>query len=160
MVIKQILKRCLELCHNYNALLIVDEAHGLGVVGQQAKGLVFELNLQAEVFATVYTFGKAVGAHGAVVVGSQLLKQFLTNFARSFIYTTALPPYSVKHIWHQFECHWKEKQENLHQNIKTFKKELKHLGLSDFFISSNSAIQKLHYTRKFKGQRNCKPLKP
>ncbi len=80
-----------ELTEKYNANLIVDEAHALGVFGKDGEGLTQHLDLQNKVFARVYTFGKALGCHGAAVVGSVLLKQYLINFARSFIYTTALP---------------------------------------------------------------------
>ncbi len=71
--------------------LIVDEAHALGTIGGLGEGLVQSLGLQEACFARVYTFGKALGCHGATVVGCDLLKQYLVNFARSFIYTTALP---------------------------------------------------------------------
>jgi len=76
------------LCNNYGALLIVDEAHAFGVFG---KGLVHLAGLTSDVFAVVITFGKALGAHGAAVLGSQLLRNYLINFARPFIYSTAMP---------------------------------------------------------------------
>ncbi len=83
------------LCRRYNAALIVDEAHALGVFG---KGLVNQLNLQHDVFARVITFGKALGAHGAIVLGSIALRDYLINFARSFIYTTAAPLHQLATI--------------------------------------------------------------
>lgn len=86
------------LCRHFGAQLIVDEAHATGVVGPGGAGLVQELGLAGECFARVHTFGKAVGCHGATVVGSTLLRDYLTNFSRSFIYTTALPPASVRAI--------------------------------------------------------------
>jgi 8-amino-7-oxononanoate synthase len=86
------------LCRQYDAQLIVDEAHATGVVGGNGEGLVQALGLEKECFARVHTFGKAVGCHGAVVLGSVLLRDFLINFSRSFIYTTALPPASVRAI--------------------------------------------------------------
>jgi 8-amino-7-oxononanoate synthase len=76
------------LCKSYGALLIVDEAHAFGVFG---KGLVHRAGLTREVFATVITFGKAMAAHGAAVLGSHLLRNYLVNFARPFIYSTAMP---------------------------------------------------------------------
>ncbi|MCW3122148.1 MAG: 8-amino-7-oxononanoate synthase [Flavipsychrobacter sp.] len=84
-----------KLCEQHNAKLIVDEAHATGLFGEHGRGLVCALGLQDRVFARVHTFGKALGCHGAAVVGSALLKQYLINFARSFIYTTALPGHSV-----------------------------------------------------------------
>lgn len=76
------------LCKTYGALLIVDEAHAFGVFG---RGLVHFSNLTRNVFAVVITFGKALGAHGAAVLGSQALRSYLVNFARPFIYSTAMP---------------------------------------------------------------------
>lgn len=76
------------LCRKYEAHLIVDEAHAVGVLGPQGKGLVTE---NCHIFAQVVTFGKALGVHGAIVLGSQQLKEHLINSARSFIYSTALP---------------------------------------------------------------------
>jgi 8-amino-7-oxononanoate synthase len=84
-----------DLCEKYNANLIVDEAHATGIVGEKGEGLVQHLNLQKKCFARIHTFGKAVGCHGAIVLGSELLRDFLINFSRTFIYTTALPDASV-----------------------------------------------------------------
>jgi 8-amino-7-oxononanoate synthase len=86
------------LCRQYGAQMIVDEAHATGVIGGAGEGLVQELGLERECFARVHTFGKAVGCHGAAVLGSPMLRDYLINFSRSFIYTTALPPASVRAI--------------------------------------------------------------
>lgn len=83
------------LCDRYSAALLVDEAHASGVYGPNGEGRVVELGLQDRVLARVHTFGKGLGVHGAVVIGSALLRDYLINFARSFIYTTALPPHSL-----------------------------------------------------------------
>jgi 8-amino-7-oxononanoate synthase len=83
------------LCERLGAFLIVDEAHSTGVYGPQGSGVVRELGLEEKyknAFACrVHTFGKAMGCHGAVVCGSQVLIDYLVNYARSFIYTTAFP---------------------------------------------------------------------
>ena len=92
------LKEMSALCRRYNAHLIVDEAHATGIIGEKGEGLVQVLGLQNECFARVHTFGKALGCHGAVVMGSPLLRDYLINFSRSFIYTTALPPASAQAI--------------------------------------------------------------
>jgi 8-amino-7-oxononanoate synthase len=76
----------LQLAEQYGANLIVDEAHAVGLY---PAGLIPHLGIQDRVFARVVTFGKALGCHGAIVLGSDLLRQYLVNFARSFIYTTA-----------------------------------------------------------------------
>lgn len=87
-----------ELAERYNAQLVIDEAHATGVIGEKGEGLVQQLGLQDKVFARVHTFGKACGCHGAAVLGSAALRDYLVNFARSFIYSTALPPQEVAHI--------------------------------------------------------------
>ncbi|HVU53614.1 MAG TPA: 8-amino-7-oxononanoate synthase [Puia sp.] len=89
------LREMADLCRRYGAHLIVDEAHATGVVGERGEGLVQALGLEAACFARVHTFGKALGCHGAIVLGSHRLRDYLINFSRSFIYTTALPESSV-----------------------------------------------------------------
>lgn len=77
-----------RLCREYNASLIVDEAHAFGVWG---TGLVDMMGIHSAVFARVITFGKALGLHGAIVLGNYPLRDYLINYARPFIYSTALP---------------------------------------------------------------------
>jgi 8-amino-7-oxononanoate synthase len=89
------LKQIVQLCQVYHAHLIVDEAHATGITGPRGKGLVSALQLEDFCFARMHTFGKSVGAHGAVILGSSLLKDYLVNFSRSFIYTTALPAAAI-----------------------------------------------------------------
>lgn len=84
-----------NLCNQYHANLIVDEAHATGIFGNQGRGLVSLLNLENDIFARVVTFGKAIGAHGAIILGSHTLRKYLINFARSFIYTTAAPLHNI-----------------------------------------------------------------
>lgn len=133
------LNEIVELSEKYNAHLIIDEAHATGVFG---LGLVQQLNLQGRVYARVHTFGKAMGCHGAVIVGSKVLKQYLVNYARSFIYTTALPLHSLVCI----ECAYKllEKSndvvKDLNDKILYFKSRT---NKADNWIRSNSAIQSL-----------------
>lgn len=85
------LREISNLAKNYDAKLIVDEAHATGVYGPSGRGCIAELTLMKEVFAHVVTFGKAIGTHGAIVLGSEQLKQYLINFSSPCIYTTALP---------------------------------------------------------------------
>jgi 8-amino-7-oxononanoate synthase len=110
------------LCEQYGAHLIVDEAHATGVVGPYGAGLVQELNLQTKCFARIHTFGKAVGCHGAIVLGSERLRNYLVNFARSFIYSTALPEASVAAIQCAYELFPQMHAERAHlqQLISTF----------------------------------------
>lgn len=88
----------LHLAQQYDAHLIVDEAHSIGVFGNQGEGLCQELGIEDRVFARIYTFGKAPACHGAAIVGSEALKKLLINFSRAFIYTTALPPHAIRTI--------------------------------------------------------------
>ncbi|ULQ54266.1 aminotransferase class I/II-fold pyridoxal phosphate-dependent enzyme [Flavihumibacter fluvii] len=79
------------ICDRHHAHLIVDEAHGLGVIGDRGEGLAQSLGLHRSCFARIYTYGKAAGAHGAAIAGTSLLRNYLVNFSRPFIYTTAAP---------------------------------------------------------------------
>ena len=117
----------------YNANLIIDEAHAIGVFGQ---GLVSE-----SIFARIVTFGKALGCHGAAILGSPLLRDFLINFSRAFIYTTALSSHSLATIKMAYtELGETKKAERLKQNIEYFKTEIQRLNLNTNFIESDSAI--------------------
>jgi len=89
------LKELVSLSKQHGFHLIVDEAHATGLYGEKGEGKVFEMGLQQDVFARLHTFGKAIGLHGAIVLGSNELRDYLINFARSFIYSTALPPQSL-----------------------------------------------------------------
>ena len=86
------LSKIADLCEKYGAILIVDEAHSTGIYGENGEGLVCQYGLENRVYACLHTFGKALGFHGAAIVGSVVLRQYLINYSRSFIYTTALPP--------------------------------------------------------------------
>jgi 8-amino-7-oxononanoate synthase len=92
------LSELIEIATEYAAHLVIDEAHASGVIGAQGEGLVQHLGLQDKIFARIHTFGKALGCHGAVVLGSSTLRHYLINFARSLIYTTALPEHSIELI--------------------------------------------------------------
>lgn len=83
------------LAKQFNAVLIVDEAHALGVFGVNGLGLCEALNCESQVPIRIITYGKAMGAHGAAVLCTPLVKEYLINFAHAFIYTTALAPHSV-----------------------------------------------------------------
>jgi 8-amino-7-oxononanoate synthase len=87
-----------EHCEKFDAHLMIDEAHAIGVIGERGEGLVQSLNLHHRVFARIYTYGKAPGCHGAAVAGSTMLKQYLVNFARPFVFTTALPEVAIRAI--------------------------------------------------------------
>lgn len=79
----------IQLADQYNAILYLDDAHALGVLGEQGMGLAA---FQPEIDLVVGTLGKAFGAFGAFVACSQKLRDYLINYCPGFIYTTALPP--------------------------------------------------------------------
>ena len=131
-----------KTCKKHNVHLIVDEAHAIGVFGKTGEGLVSTLNIQAEVFARIITFGKALGCHGATILGSQHLKKYLINFARSFIYTTALPPHSIATIQAAYQELTIDNSSRieLKSNIAILRNCIIENSLEDFFILSDSAI--------------------
>ncbi len=131
------------LAEKYLAHLVIDEAHAFGVFGSNGEGLIQSLGLQDKVFARIMTFGKGLGCHGAAILGSENLKSYLVNFARSFIYTTGLSPHSVATILQSYRSLFQEKQalQKLQSNIIFFNQEKMRLGLKPLFVYSKSAIQ-------------------
>ncbi|NRT16281.1 8-amino-7-oxononanoate synthase [Flavobacterium sp. 28A] len=137
------LEELVGICKKYKSYLVVDEAHALGVFGDKGEGLVQMLGLQEEVFARIMTFGKGLGCHGAAILGSNELKQYLVNFARSFIYTTGMSPHAVATILHayQFLDTNNNSLVDLRSNIVYFNQQKMLLGLKPMFVQSKSAIQ-------------------
>lgn len=129
------------ICQKYKAALVVDEAHAGGTYGDKGEGIVAAIGLEDKVFARLVTFGKALGVHGAVILGSEVLKEYLINFSRSFIYTTALPPASLKAILSSYMILEKFKSEimKLHGLIALFKEEAAKANIP--LIASKSMIQ-------------------
>jgi len=103
-----------------NVFLIVDEAHAIGVFGKQGRGICNVLGIEQDCFARIYTYGKAMGCHGAAIVGSEVLRNYLINFSRSFIYTTALPNHSVNAILNAYQLLIETEQKDLLQNNITY----------------------------------------
>lgn len=145
------LKELVKLKNKYHAEIILDEAHAGGVYGPIGNGLAVEMGLENEIFARVITFGKAWGNAGAVVLGSQTLIDFLINFARPFIYSTAPSPHHIASLSTTLEylkSQSKERQK-LKENIDFFLAHIvsKHWGKSNtaiqtFFISGNLQVKK------------------
>ncbi|MFB9109542.1 aminotransferase class I/II-fold pyridoxal phosphate-dependent enzyme [Flavobacterium gyeonganense] len=137
------LEELAELTEKHNCYLIVDEAHSLGIFGHKGEGIIQSLNLHNRIFARIVTFGKGLGCHGAVVLGNSELKEYLINFARSFIYTTGLSPHAVATILIAYQHLEVEKEaiEKLRQNIIFFNQQKNLLGLKPMFVRSKSAIQ-------------------
>ena len=89
------LEKIVELKEKFNCLLVVDEAHAFGVFGKTGLGVCETLGLTDKIDLIVGTFGKAIGSMGAFATGNQVIIDYLTNRARSFIFSTALPPISI-----------------------------------------------------------------
>lgn len=132
-----------ELCSRHGASLIVDEAHATGVFGKNGEGKVVELGIENKIFTRLHTFGKALGCHGAIVVGSETLRSYLINFARSFIYTTALPFHSLIAISCSYDLlELSDKGRiDLKNKISYFLNQLSAISHQLLAIKSDSAIQ-------------------
>ncbi|CAB9499088.1 8-amino-7-oxononanoate synthase [Seminavis robusta] len=105
------LREMLDLAHKFGALVLVDEAHGIGVFGDdqgsnsRGTGVLTQLHLENHpaLACSVHTFGKAAGCHGAVVCGSNTLRQYLWNYAWPLVYSTSLPLHSLVAIECSYE---------------------------------------------------------
>lgn len=136
------LVQLVSLTEKHHCHLIVDEAHALGVFGDKGEGLLQHLDLHDKVFARIMTFGKGLGCHGAAILGSAQLREYLVNFARSFIYTTALPQHSLATILTAYKTLEKDAnaKNRLLYNVSFFTSQMEQLKLSNYFIPSHSAI--------------------
>ena len=113
-----------ELAAKYNAWFMLDDAHGMGVLGENGFGTAEALNLsQQQAPIVMGTFGKAVGTAGAFIAGSQTLIDYLVNFSKHYVYSTSMPPaqavatlYSLTHIASDTA-----RRETLHNNIAYFR---------------------------------------
>ena len=101
------LKAMLDLAYDFGALVLVDEAHGIGIFGNESRGtgVLTQLGLERHpaLAASIHTFGKAAGCHGAVVCGSLALRQYLWNYGWPLIYSTSLPLHSLVAIECSYE---------------------------------------------------------
>ena len=133
-----------QLCAETGALMVIDEAHANGIFGPSGCGLVHEEHVLAQCIARIYTFGKSIGAHGAVIVGTNMLRSYLINFARSFIYSTALPTnelLTIKCAYH-FAASNPEAKQRLFNNILYFR-ELASENPEFKFLPATGPIQGL-----------------
>ncbi len=116
------IQEIVKVTEKYNANLIVDEAHSFGIFGY---GLINEFQLQNKVLATVVTYGKALGTHGAAILTNDLIKSYLVNFGSPFIYTTSAHDFlwmSIKEAYNFFKTNNKLSID-LQKNIKIFRKQ-------------------------------------
>lgn len=130
------------LAEKYDASIILDEAHSTGSYGKNGGGLALEKGVANRIPIRIYTFGKAIGAHGACVSGSQALTEYLINYARPFIYSTAPAPHNIITIQKAFEYLAANMylQEKLQHNIQYFRSITDHTIKK---IESSSAIQSI-----------------
>lgn len=131
----------LGVIDNPKVFLIVDEAHSFGVLGQDKLGLFNSKELAKKCVARIIGYGKALGFSGAAIVGSNVLKQYLINFSRSFIYSTALPLYHYQIIYYLYQeliDNSQKEHQQLQDNIQTYLQSTKDDGR---FSHNNSPIQ-------------------
>jgi 8-amino-7-oxononanoate synthase len=133
------------LCDTYGAALIVDEAHATGIFGESGAGIVQQFGLEQHIFARIVTFGKALGVHGACVLGSADLRDFLINHCRSFIFSTALPFHTLAAIStvYKFLPELGRQREQLWANIVYYANVLKQMDLN--FTANASPIQNFNF---------------
>jgi len=144
------LAELVQIKRKYNAEIIVDEAHSGGIYGPLGEGKCVELGIENEIFARIITFGKAWGNAGAVILGSQILKEYLINFARTFIYSTAPSPMHVTSLLCtlNFLKSMDTSRQQLFENIVFFRSHLKsiqwgnsHSAIQTFFVNGNQAVR-------------------
>jgi 8-amino-7-oxononanoate synthase len=137
------LQELVQVCQEWGAGLIVDEAHSTALWGPDGAGSCVAQGVADAVLARVHTFGKALGVHGACVAGGELLKRYLLNYSRTFIYTTGLPPHSllsIREAVHYRQQHPELVQE-LFRNIGLFHILLQQAGIQQRLLPSRSPIQ-------------------
>jgi len=153
-----------ELCNQYHATLIVDEAHALGVLD---GGLVQTLNLHHRVFARIVTFGKALGIQGAAILGSKTLINYLTNYCRSFIFSTGISPlllHAIK-LGYRFLANSEKEAQVLQEKCRLFiglptKEKTKVLmsPIQIFILPGNELVDKASNLLRLKGF-DVRPIK-
>ncbi|GAB2914449.1 aminotransferase class I/II-fold pyridoxal phosphate-dependent enzyme [Rheinheimera gaetbuli] len=134
------IKATLGLCQQFNAPLLLDDAHGLGVQGPEGKGSAAEQGIAAnQLFCSMANFGKALGVGGAFVAAGKTVIDYIEQFGRHYIYSTALPPALCAAVLKSIELCRKDdwRRDKLHSNIAHFRALASDLPLLD----SQSAIQ-------------------
>jgi len=126
------LPHVVPLAQKYGCMVMVDDAHATGVLGEQGGGTGEYFDLEDEIDISMGTLGKALGGFGAFVAGSHQLKEFLINRARSFIFTTALPPAVIASGIAALELLEEEPEirMKLWENVAFFRKGIKTLGFT------------------------------
>jgi len=130
------LPEIVKLAKDYKATVLVDEAHGLGVFGDQGKGVTSYFNLEKEVDIYVGTFSKSLGSIGGFVSGKAKVTEFIRHKASAFIFTAALPPASVAGVTEALHLMMNEpdRMQTLHENTSYVKKGFFEMG---FQVTNN-----------------------
>jgi 8-amino-7-oxononanoate synthase len=131
------LPEIVKLAKDYNATIMVDEAHGLGVFGDHGEGVTSYFNLEKEIDVYVGTFSKSLGSIGGFVSSNSKVTQFIRHKASSFIFTAALPPASVAGVTKALEIMINEpdRLKRLRENTSYVKKGFFNMG---FQVNNNS----------------------
>lgn len=127
------LSKLVELTRQYNAMLFVDDAHGIGVVGRTGRGTAEAQGVLGKIDALVGTLGKAIGgAAGGYISGSKTMIEYLRQKARTYIFSNSLPPSVVTATSAAFDLLMKDKSivKRLHENTAYFRKEIRRLGFT------------------------------
>lgn len=137
------LPELLALCEQYDAWLLVDDAHGFGVLGEQGRGSLAHFGMASKRIIYMATLGKAAGVFGAFVAAEQVVIDTLVNHARSYVYTTATPPALAGALLESLQLIGKEDalREHLRVLIAQLRSGLQ--GLPWKLMPSDTAIQPL-----------------
>ncbi len=123
-------RELLDLAERYDAGLILDEAHATGVHGPAGRGLAAQEGIAHQAVAMVHTCGKALGSAGAFVCGSSVLQSHLVNSARTFLFSTALPPYLAGQICAalRLAAEMDEQRQSLLENARWLRQVMRDAG--------------------------------
>ena len=124
------LDQIVTLAKKYDCLVMIDEAHAIGVMGKNGKGLAEHFDVEGEIDIQMGTLSKAVGTFGAYCCGSNKLISYLINKARSFIYTTGMPPSTAAASLKAIEIikNTPQRRKQLWKNTQRVNDALKNMG--------------------------------
>ncbi len=131
------LKQITEIAEKSNAITIVDDAHGDFVIGEDGKGTPSRFNVAKKIDLYVSSLSKGLGSFGGYIAAQNNIVDLCINKSKSFIYTSALPSFLVKHSLKRFESNREKQKKKLEENTKSLSKGLKQIG---FEINSESQI--------------------
>jgi 8-amino-7-oxononanoate synthase len=138
------LRELVELKKHFGALLMLDEAHAVGVIGPNGRGLAAQENLNEDIHVQMGTLSKALGTSGGYICGSRDLIEWLINRARSFIYSTAPPPAiaaaALAAVNFLSSSEGEERRLLLGERIKLMQELLPRTGLNKELSAVSSAI--------------------